>query len=352
MNNFQEFVNFYMKKITLFICIFICVGCGLRKEFESEGQTMGTTYHIKMITWRFKDLSDLNTQIKERLAGINRSMSTYIPDSEISRFNSMKETGAKFYISKDFMNVVKVAKYIHDITEGAWDGTIMPLVELWGFAGSGSDIREMRIDVPNKVAIKKILSKVGFGKIYISGQGYLQKRDASVSLDFASIAKGYAVDQLSDLISKNGINDFLVEIGGEVYASGCRLDGKKWRVGVNTPKKEAPRDSVYEVIAIKDKALATSGDYRNFFEANRKYYSHIIDPRSGYPVMNGVVSVSIVADTCVFADGLATGMMVMGPSKGLKLINSLDGVECLFVVKENGENLVNYYSNGFKDYQE
>jgi thiamine biosynthesis lipoprotein len=277
-------------------------------------------------------------------------MSTYIPDSEISRFNFMDEVGKKFYISNDFLHVAQVAEKIYGITNGAWDATVMPLVELWGFAGSDSGFYEMRTDIPDEKKIRKILTGMGFEKIEVSEQGYLKKQNASISIDFASIAKGYAVDQVAYIIRKKGVDDFLVEIGGEIYASGCRLDGRNWRVGVNVPRKDSPKGMVYEVVDITNKAMATSGDYRNFFEVNGKYYSHIIDPRTGYPVSNGVVSVSITADTCVFADGLATGVMVMGPSKGIELINTLEGVECLLVVKED-DKLKNYYSKGFRAYK-
>jgi len=340
-----------MKKIILIILVVLFAGCGLKKEFEFTGQTMGTTYHIKIITWYFKNLDDMKTQIEERLDEINRSMSTFMPDSEISRFNLMNETGKKFNISNDFLEVAHVAKKIHEITKGAWDGTVMPLVELWGFAGSDSDIYEMRTDIPDEKKIRKILTEIGFDKIEVSEQGYLKKQQAFVSIDFASIAKGYAVDQTANVIREKGVDDFLVEIGGEVYASGYRLDGRNWRVGVNLPKKDSSQDMVYEVVDITNKALATSGDYRNFFEVNGKYYSHILDPRTGYPVTNGVVSVSIIADTCVFADGLATGILVMGQSKGMELINSLEGVECLLVANEEGK-MTNYYSKEFKVYHQ
>ena len=336
--------------IILIIFIIMSAGCGLRKEFEFSGETMGTTYHIKVITWYFKNLDDLKIQIKERLEKINVSMSTYMPDSEISKFNSLRQTGKNFYVSDDFLYVAQVGKKIHTITKGAWDGTVMPLIELWGFTNLGSDIYEMRTDIPDDKIIRKILTDIGFEKIEISEQGYLKKQQASVSIDFGSIAKGYAVDQIANLIKSVGFNNYLVEIGGEVYASGCRLDGRNWRVGVNTPQKDSPNNMVYEIVNITNKALATSGDYRNFFEVNGKYYSHIIDPRTGYPVTNGVVSVSIIADSCVFADGLATGVLVMGVEKGLKLVDSLDGVECLLVVREGHEKLTNYYSKGFKCY--
>ena len=165
-----------MKKIILIILVILFAGCGLKKEFEFTGQTMGTTYHIKIVTWYFKNMDDMKTRIEDRLDQINRSMSTYLPNSEISRFNLMNETGKKFNISNDFLEVAHVAKNIYEITKGAWDGTVMPLVELWGFAGSDSDIYEMRTDIPDEKKIRKILTEIGFDKIEVSEQGYLKSR--------------------------------------------------------------------------------------------------------------------------------------------------------------------------------
>lgn len=340
-----------MKKIIAIILVVVCFGCGLKKEFEFSGQTMGTTYQVKIVAWNFNCPKDMRAQIEERLNSINQSMSTYIADSEINRFNAMGDIEKKFFVSNDFLNVAQVAKQVYSMTEGAWDGSVMPLVRLWGFAGTGTNNDGIRADIPDQETIRNVLRDVGFEKIEISDQGYLKKKQTGISIDFASIAKGYAVDQVATLIREKGFDDFLVEIGGEVYASGFRLDGQQWRVGISTPRKNSPLNKVYEIVSIQNKALATSGDYRIFFEVDGHQYSHILDPRTGYPVTNGVVSVSIIADTCVFADGLATGVLVMGPSKGMDLINRLDGVECLLVKKEGAE-LINYYSTGFKEYKQ
>jgi thiamine biosynthesis lipoprotein len=304
---------------------------------------MATTYNIKVVKPFFKSLSELKGKIKQRLEDLNRSMSTYLAESEISQFNDLKNSDEKFKISEDLFQVMLIAERLYQQTDGAWDGTVYPLVNLWGFGRTGQ-----KNTIPPKAEILKLLSTIGFSHIQLSMDGHLIKRKASISLDLGSIAKGYAVDQIAKLIKYNGINNFLVEIGGEVYASGFRADGKSWRIGINKPHPEAPYDQVYKVIAIKDKAFATSGDYRNFITVNGKRYSHIIDPRTGYPVDNGVVSVSIVADTCVFADGLATAVMVLGHEKGLELINRLNNVECLIIVRDNDGSLIDYFSKGFQ----
>ena len=303
---------------------------------------MGTTYHIKVVSDYFKDISGLKEKIDKRLEEINASMSIYQKDSEISRFNRLKITGQKFEVSQDFAQVILTAKRLYRLTDGAWDGSIYPLVNLWGFG-----ISEKNNKIPSKREIDRLLPDVGFDKIDLVEKRYLIKKKASVTLDLGSIAKGYAVDEVAELIRKEDLKNFLVEIGGEVYASGLRKDGGCWRIGVNSPREDALYDEVHKVVTLKDKAFATSGDYRNFFEIDEKRYSHVLDPKTGYPVANGVVSVSIIADTCVFADGLATAVMVMGRKKGLELVKRIDDVECLIVVRNQDGAFKNFASRGF-----
>lgn len=340
----QEILKKYVKIAVIYFLLL--AGCNVKEEVLISGRTMGTTYHITVVTWYFKNLSDLKEKIDKRLKEINRSMSTFIKDSEISRFNALNRREEEFHISDDFLQVMLVAKSVYELTGGAWDGTIKPVENLWGFGCS-----ERKKGVPKQEEIKKLLSDVGFDLIEISENRYLVKKKASLSLDLASIAKGYAVDQIAELIRTEGIENYLVEIGGEVYASGLRKDAKYWKVGINRPQKGAPYDQVYKVLILHDRALATSGDYRNFFEIDGHRYSHVLNPKTGYPVTNGVVSVSIIADSCVLADGLATGVMVLGPKKGLELINRLDPVECLIIVQGKDGSLVDYYSKGWKHYQ-
>ncbi len=322
--------------------ISIFSGCTGKKETLISGQTMGTTYHIKIVAGYFKSLGGLKQKIAQRLEGINQSMSIYIPHSEINRFNALEATQQRFDPSADFRNVMRIARKIYLLTDGAWDGTVKPLVDLWGFG-----TRKRKDRVPTSAEIQPLLNHIGFRHIEIDASGYLIKRKKEVTLDLGSIAKGYAVDQIATLIRRNRLQDFMVEIGGETYAAGLRMDGEFWRVGINKPVKTAAFNAIYKVLRLKNKALATSGDYRNFFEINGKRYSHILDPRTGYPVSNGVVSVSIVSDSCTFADGLATAVMVMGPQKGIRLLNRLDRVTGLIVVRGPDGKLMEYDSKGF-----
>ena len=333
----------YVKKVVAFLLlIFILSGCGVEKEVVFEGTTMGTTYQIKLITGYFKGTSGLNEKIDKQLHVINQSMSTYLPDSEISQFNAIRDTREKLAVSDDFLQVMLAAKDIYEKTDGAWDGTVKPLVNLWGFGNT-----RQTHQVPDEAEIKKQMRWIGFEHIDISPEGYLQKKESTVTLDLASIAKGYAVDQVSRLLQTSGIESFLVEIGGEVYAAGYRKDGKPWRVGINQPSATAPTTDVYQVVPLHNRAMATSGDYRNYFETDGKRFSHILDPRTGYPVNNGVVSVSIVTDSCMFADGLATAIMVMGLEKGMALLRSLKGVEGFIIVQKSDNEYTHFATETF-----
>jgi thiamine biosynthesis lipoprotein len=336
-----------MMKYTQFtiICIALLSAPALgdaQREHLIQGRTMGTTYHVKVVTGSFQPITGLKQKIDARLKQINNSMSTYQPDSEISRFNAMNQAGRAFEVSADFLQVMQAAHTIFELSEGAWDGTVNPLVDLWGFGRAG----RQRV-APQKQKIAALMPKIGFENIQILPNGTLLKKNKFVTLDLSSIAKGYGVDQVAQIIRRSGFNNYLVEIGGEIFASGHRVDGKLWRIGINRPRKDAAFDAVYKIVDLNNQGFATSGDYRNFFEVDGIRYAHVIDPRTGYPVANGVVSVSILADNCTLADGLATAVMVMGTEKGLDLINRLPGVEGLVIVENSNGSLTAYYSNRF-----
>lgn len=336
-----------MKKLSAFIIgIFFTatiVSCDLlREEIAFTGSTMGTTYQVKLVTGYFDGPKGLQQRVDERLKQINQSMSTYLPDSEISRFNNLTATGEEFAISADFLQVMRTARRIFELSDGAWDATVNPIVQLWGF-GSGQN----KPGIPDKNELQTQLQRVGFDLIRILDSGALIKTQSVVSLDLGAIAKGFGVDQIAALLKAEGHTDYLVEIGGEVFAAGRRIDDKPWRIGVNHPDKDAPVTRVYRVAELSNRAMATSGDYRNFVEINGRLYSHVIDPRTGYPVDNGVVSVSVIADNCTLADGLATAVMVMGHKKGLAVVEGLQGVECLIIVHEPDGTFTDHVSKGF-----
>ena len=333
----------FPKIIIVFFMLFALTGlCESQTEHLIAGRTMGTTYNVKVVGGEAEDVNGLRQKIEQRLLDLNRVFSTYIKDSEISRFNALKRAGEEFEVSEDFIQVMRVARDIHRLSEGAWDATVNPLVDLWSFGPTRRKPRMPPVD-----AIKALLPAIGFDRIRIEEPRFLVKDLASVTLDLNAIAKGYAVDQVSQLVAAGGYKNYLVEIGGEIYAAGFRPDGQHWRVGINRPQKDAAFNEVYKVVSIFNQAFATSGDYRNFFEIDGVRYSHVIDPRSGYPVSHGVVSVSIIADNCTMADGLATAIMVMGAEKGIQLVNRLHNVECFIVVEKSDGRLVDFASAGF-----
>lgn len=316
-----------------------------RKKRLYSGRTMGTTWHLTLVTDRGSQVKNLQKKIDTRLEEINRSMSIFMGNSEISRFNRLRKPEKPFVISEDFLNVMTVAEQLHRLTHGAWDGTIGPVVDIWGF-GKGKKV----IRPPQKEQIAAVLKNTGFNGIAVNANGYLIKKNPALHLDLGSIAKGYAVDQLARLLRESKIENFIVEVGGEVVTSGRKMDGSPWRVGLNTPREEASATEVFKTVTLTNQAVATSGDYRNFFESGNKRYSHVINPKTGYPVDNGVVSATIIAGNCTFADGLATAVMVMGPEKALNLINRLDGVEGLIITRDKREKFAEFHSNNFLSY--
>jgi thiamine biosynthesis lipoprotein len=332
----------YPQFIIVLIILLITTAAAAQTEHLIAGRTMGTTYHIKVVTGASERINGLKEKIDARLDAINQAFSTYRNDSEISRFNAFRAAGEKFPVSDDFIQVMKVGRKIYRLSEGAWDGTVNPLVDLWSF---GPTLRQPQKPPANK--IKALMKNIGFDRIRIVKPNFLVKTLATVTLDLNSIAKGFAVDRVSRLLIAGGYKNYLVEIGGEIYAAGVRADGKNWRVGINRPQKDAAFNEVYKAVSIANRAFATSGDYRNFFEIDGVRYSHVIDPRSGYPVSNGVVSVSVIADNCTLADGLATALMVMGAEKGIQLVKRLDNVECFIVLETSDGHLLDFYSPGF-----
>jgi len=324
--------------------LLILSGCLGQREIKLAGKTMGTTYHITLIGSYLTAAAPLQAAIDDRLAAINDSMSTYLPASEISRFNQMATVDTPFPIGKDFQAVMQLSQKLFHITQGAWDGTLDPLIDLWGFGRT----KRPEKHVPSEDAIRTRLDAVGFQHIVVHSDGHLSKKRPTVSLDLASVAKGYAVDVVAALIHQKGFDNYLVEIGGEVYAAGVRIDNQPWRIGINKPEAGASADKVYHVATLQDRAFATSGDYRIFFDIDGRRYGHIIDPRTGYPVSNGVVSVSVTADTCALADGLATALMVMGAARGIDLVNRMENVECLIITRDDGDRFVDHLSQGFR----
>lgn len=328
----------------IFLAILVCAtACHAGSpEIRLTGKTMGTTYAITVVSHEKIDTAALQRKVDQRLSSINKSMSTFDPDSELSRFNAIRSTTGYISPSADFLHVLHVADELYRLTSGAWDGTLDPLITLWGFGRTGG-VRKP----PDEIRIQQALDHVGFDRIATDDAGRLRKTDPAVTLDLASIAKGYGVDAIARLLGDAGFEHFIVEIGGEIYARGVRPDGTPWRVGINRPDKAADVREIYAIVPLTNQAMATSGDYRIFFQIGDDAYAHILDPRTGKPVENDVVSVSVVAANCTVADGLATALMVMGPEKGIALVNTLPDVSCLMVTRLPDGTLKNHLSENF-----
>ncbi len=266
-----------------------------------RGKTMGTTYVIKVENQQKSTV--LAKEIEDIFFKINQQMSTYLVNSEISRFNKHQSTDP-FKVSSDFLFVLKQSKEIHKITLGAFDPSVMPLVNLWGFGPQRSQ------KTPSEDEIKKTLNYIGLDKLRL-GRGKIQKSHPFLELDLSAIAKGYAIDKVVGYLDSHSKN-FLIELGGEVFARGMKdeKNSKYWQIGIEKPLKN--KRQTKEVLRLKDECVATSGDYRNFKKGIVKKYSHLIDLKTGKPKDNDYVSVSVVAPTCLYADALATAMLVSG----------------------------------------
>ncbi|WP_291328793.1 FAD:protein FMN transferase [Desulfovibrio sp. UCD-KL4C] len=324
----MEWFSGSLKKFTgLLILTLILGGCGGEsKPVQLKGKALGTTYSIVIYDLP-NNLSPetLNNGIEQVVGKVNSAMSLFKPESELSQFNDYKGSDW-FPVSKELAEVVKTAKEINKMTDGAFDITIAPLVNLWGFGhDKQTDI------VPNDAEIKEKLSNVGSTFVEVStNPPELKKLKPTITIDLAAIAKGYCVDAVSNWLTSQKIKTFMVEIGGEIRTKGKKPNGEPWRIAVEKPV--SIERAVQAVIAFTDKAMATSGDYRNYFEVDGKRYSHILDPTTGRPITHTLVSVSVMANTCARADALATGLTVLGPKRGIKLAKK-NNLSAFFIVK-------------------
>ena len=310
-----------------------------RRQYEVSGKTMGTFYSIKFISKKKESPLFWKAKVDTLLKGINKKFSMYDPASELSLFNQ-KAPHHPISVSADFYAVLRTAKELHTMTGGAWDGTLKPLVDLWGFG-----TKERADAVPDSDEINRLLAVTGFNRITLQ-KPMVAVKTSPVTLDFGSIAKGYGVDAVQKLFIASGISNVLVEIGGELSAAGKNRKRQVWTVGIDWPDKSITSRRLFKVLRLRNQSIATSGNYRNFFEADGKTYAHIIDPRTGYPTTNGIISASVVAGSCTFADGLATALMVMDIDEGLGLVNRLENTECLIIQQEQS-GLTGHTSKGF-----
>jgi thiamine biosynthesis lipoprotein len=291
---------------------------------------MGTQFSVKLAASDIGVSADqLQREIEGSLAQVEQMMSTFMSDSEISRFNDSATTEWQ-EVSAEFCSSVEKAQVLSMLTGGAFDITVGPLVNLWGF-GPG----ELVDEPPADETVSAILQMVGHQHLQTDcSRPALRKDIAELVLDMSAFGKGYAADRIADWLEVAGFDDYLVEVGGELRLGGHNASGKMWAIGIETPV--ADRRQPHMIIRLTDTAVATSGDYRNFFEADGERYSHTIDTRTGKPVTHSLASVTVIDNDGYRADALATALLVLGPEKGMELATREDLAVLFLLRRESG----------------
>ena len=315
----------------LLIFLICLVSCSIDESSKksvlvtNKGNTQGTYYYIKYLSINGQSFQ---TDIDSILNEIDLSLSIYNNNSLISNINSGDSVKTDFL----FNTVFDVSKEINEKTNGAFDPSISPLVNYWGFYNY-TGVKEILVD---STEINNILKNIGFDKIKIKNN--LVQLPTNMSLDFNSIAQGYTVDLIGSYLRKVGVNDFLINVGGENLASGKNQEGDIWKIGIEKPTNKI-NDDYKLILSLNNKAIATSGNYRKFHKINGKKYSHVIDPSTGYPAYNRLLSVSVIHDDCMIADAYATAFMVMGVKKTKDFIKKNKELQVFLIYssKENEE---------------
>ena len=313
--------------------------------FSIKGETMGTYYSIK---YSDDHKRNLKPQIDSILFDINQSLSTYIPDSYISRINSAPDIIVNMSADQHFIKNYTVAKKVFENTNGLYDPTVGAMTNYYGF---GKDRRVMRENIPSNT-LDSLNTLVGMNRFHLqtlANASQISKAHVNMQIDFSSIAKGYAVDEISNYLLSNGCNNHLVDIGGDGLSKGLSPSNKDWTIGINNPVENSSINEFALVISISDKGLATSGNYRNFYIAGEKKYGHTINPKSGLPEITTLLSTSVIADNCMISDAYATACMVMGLTQSQDLIAKLPGIEACWIhdADQDGE-LDMTMSDGFE----
>ncbi|HNX96067.1 MAG TPA: FAD:protein FMN transferase [Candidatus Aminicenantes bacterium] len=312
-------------------------------SFSLAGFTMGTHYHVKAIPSgrNAPGVDQVRQAVEGELEAVNRAMSMFRPDSELSAFNR-SSSGVWFPVSPATAEVVEHARQISVLSGGAFDVTVAPLVDLWGFGRNGG-----RTAPPSPEEVARVRQEVGYERLRIRlAPPALRKETATLRCDLSAIAKGYGVDRVGLRLESLGFDRYLVEIGGEVRCRGQGPTGADWQVGIAAP--DASGD-LLRVIHLRDVAVATSGDYRNYFEKDGRRFSHTINPRDGAPITHSLASVTVIHPSCMHADAMATALNVLGPEAGLALANR-EKLAAYFIVRR-GSGFVETSTAWFAPYQ-
>ena len=321
-----------MNKKTLFTLFlfaiavfFLCYDFPKDKEYlHRDGFIFGTVYSV---TYSNPENQDLSLQINSALEAVNASLSMFNPESTISKVNNNQSVE----LDSLFLTVWKTGQYVSDCTHGAFDMTVAPLVDLWGFGLKNRD-------VVTGAEVDSVREYVGY-ELVVLEDGVIHKAYPEMRIDAGAIAKGYACDVVADTLEAYGCTDFCIEIGGELVVKGLNSKGVNWHIAINKPVEDSlcVNSEIQEVVELTDCGMATSGNYRNFYEVDGKKYAHTIDPRTGYPVNHNLLSATIVAPNCMTADAWATACMVAGLEKAQTWIKNRRDIKGYLIYEENGE---------------
>ncbi|WP_341806265.1 FAD:protein FMN transferase [Pseudomaricurvus alcaniphilus] len=330
--------------LVVFLLLSACSRAPQLEILRLSGATMGTSYHVSIVTAEeIADPGQIQSGIDQLLQAINLAMSTYIEGSEINRLNE-SVIGQWVPLSADLLAVMQISTEVSDLSAGAFDVTVRPLIDLWGFGPKpGTNT------VPAAAEIRQALDSIGYQKMLLDVAGARLQRLQPVSLDLSAVAKGYGVDRLAGYLQELGYQNYLVEIGGELRLHGHNAHGEQWRIAIERPDSLLAT-SVYRALQLTNTGIATSGDYRNYFEENGVRYSHTVDPRSGYPINHNLASVTVLDPSAARADALATAFNVLGLEQALPLANS-QGIAAMFIIKQ-GDTFAEVASEAFQAYLE
>lgn len=312
------------------------------KLIEFSGRTMGTTYSVKVYADSADDVASLQLKLLTLglLGDLDLKMSTYKAESELSRFNASASTEA-IGASRPLIEVFSAALAVSEETGGAFDITVGPIVNAYGFGP------EARVDPPTESELAALRMRVGYTMLSVDEDALtLRKSRPDIYADLSAIAKGYAVDVLVQTLERAGAKNYFAEIGGEVRTKGRNKDGEPWRVGIEEPSEG--RRVIHRIVGLEDYAMATSGDYRNYYEEDGRRISHTIDPRSGLPVSHNLASATVFHEQCMMADAYATAMMVLGVDEGHRLAEELK-LAVIFLVREDDGTFSERTTSAFDD---
>jgi thiamine biosynthesis lipoprotein len=327
-----------MKKI-LIISFLILLSCGSSKQnkilVSNYGYSQGTTYSIRYMS---KDAMDYQNQIDSVLLEVDLSMSTYIPESLISKINRNESNK----IDSLFFRVLTEALLIAEETQGAFDPTLAPIVNYWGFGFE-------EIEQKDSLKFRELMLTVGYESLIIS-DSILIKTNSSTQIDFNAIAQGFTVDLVGEHLTKLGITNYMIEIGGELKCNGLNADGELWRIGIDKPSESIQKDRFQAIIEVDNKSVASSGNYRKFKvdEETGLKYAHTINPITGRPVHTNLLGVTIITESCMKADAIATACMVMGLEKSKSYLEKHPEIDALFIYSDPKGKWLQYQTEGFE----